>query len=368
MKSKHILTEMTPYQPGKQTEEVKREYGLNRIVKLASNENPFGYSKKVDDYLSEQKPALNIYPDGYTSELRHALANKLGVSEKQLIFGNGTDEVVQLIGRAYLYPGANAVMATPTFPQYKHNALVEGADVKEVATRNGYHDLSGMLDAIDDSTNVVWLCSPNNPTGCLIPNDDFYDFMEKCPSDVLVVVDQAYLEYADRVLSPDRLSDLDQYKNLVILRTFSKAYGLAGVRIGYGIANEELIPGLDVVRGPFNTSSIAQKAALLALEDDAFIEDTFSRNRSNKQSFEQFLDSIGWHYYDSQTNFLLVSTPISGEKVFHYLQENGFIVRPGEGLGSPKTVRVTIGNETDMEDLQEVLYKLHQKVNEGLLT
>ncbi|HLS08279.1 histidinol-phosphate transaminase [Lentibacillus sp.] len=368
MKSKHILNKMTPYQPGKQIEEVKREYGLDRIVKLASNENPFGYSGKVADYLSSHKPALNIYPDGYTTELRRALANKLGVSENQLIFGNGTDEIVQMIGRAYLYPGANTVMAMPTFPQYKHNALVEGAEVKEVPTINGYHDLDGMLAAIDDKTNVIWLCSPNNPTGCLIPRDDLYRFIEKCPSDVLIVLDEAYFEYADKKLQPEILSYLEQYKNLVVLRTFSKAYGLAGLRIGYGITNPELIPGLDVVRGPFNTSSFAQQAALVALEDDEFIEDTVSRNNAIKKSFGQFLDSIGWHYFDSQTNFMLVSTPISGDRVFQYLQENGFIVRPGEGLGVSKTIRVTIGNETDMQDLQEVLYQLHTKINEGSLT
>lgn len=368
MKSKHILKKMTPYQPGKQTEDVKKEFGLSRIVKLASNENPFGYSGKVDDYFSGDKPALNIYPDGYTSELRTALSNKLGISEHQLIFGNGTDEVVQIIGRAYLYPGVNTVMATPTFPQYKHNALIEGAEVKEVPTINGYHDLPGMLEAIDNNTNVVWLCSPNNPTGGLIPRNDFFDFMEKCPSDILVVLDEAYFEYADTQIQPDALQHLNKYKNLVILRTFSKAYGLAGLRIGYGVANKELIPRLDVVRGPFNTSSIAQKAALLALEDDNFINDSISRNNKIKQSFEQFLNSIGWHFYDSQTNFLLVSTPISGEKAFQYLQENGFIVRPGEGLGSPNTVRVTIGNEADMRELQEILYQMHLKVNEGLLT
>ncbi|QKY69202.1 histidinol-phosphate transaminase [Lentibacillus sp. CBA3610] len=365
MKSKHILKDMTPYQPGKQTKEVKKEYGLNRIVKLASNENPFGYSREVEDCFSNHNMTLNIYPDGYTAELRNVLAKKLNVYENQLIFGNGTDEIVQLIGRAFLYPGVNTVVATPTFPQYKHNALVEGADVKEVPTVNGYHDLPGMLEAIDDKTNVVWLCSPNNPTGCLIPRDDFYTFMEKCPDDVLVVLDEAYFEYVDDQLHPNILENMQHYKNLVVLRTFSKAYGLAGLRIGYGIADNELITRLDVVRGPFNTSSIAQNAAMVALNDDAFIRESISRNNIVKQSFKAFLDSLGWHYFDSQTNFLLVSTPISGQDAFQYLLENGFIVRPGEGLGAPETIRVTIGNETDMEELQKVLYQLHLKINEG---
>ncbi|ALX47957.1 histidinol-phosphate transaminase [Lentibacillus amyloliquefaciens] len=366
MRSKPILRNMTPYKPGKQTEDVKKEYGLSRIVKLASNENPFGFSEKVADYISNHKAPLNIYPDGYTTKLRTALAEKLNISEDQLIFGNGTDEVVQLIGRAYLYPGANTVMATPTFPQYKHNALVEGAEVKEIPTVRGYHDLPKMLETIDENTNVVWLCSPNNPTGALIPPDEFYAFMENCPSDVLVVLDEAYFEYVEEEQRLNSLETIHRYENLIVLRTFSKAYGLAGLRIGYGVANQSLIPSLDVVRGPFNTSSIAQNAAILALEDDEFLETSISRNRTIKKSFEKSLDSIGWHYFDSQTNFLLISTPISGDDTFQYLLKNGFIVRPGEGLGAPNTIRLTIGDETDMEELQELLYTLDRKISEGL--
>ncbi|WP_164668765.1 histidinol-phosphate transaminase [Virgibacillus doumboii] len=367
MDSKQILNELTPYKQGMQIKDVMEEYGLERIVKLASNENPFGYSKKLDDYFSKQFPSFDIYPDGYTAELRSALATKLKITENQLVFGSGTDEVVQMVARAFLYPGVNTVMPSPTFPQYKHNALVEGAAIKEVPTLNGYHDLQGMLDAIDEHTNVVWLCSPNNPTGSVIPRDKFMAFMEKCPERVLVVLDQAYYEYADKDMDLNAIDQLSNYENLLILRTFSKAYGLAGLRIGYGIANKELIEKLDVVRGPFNTSSFAQKAALIALNDDDFIADTASRNRSVKQSFETFLDSIGWHYYDSQTNFLLISTPVSGDEVFQYLLKNGFIVRSGEGIASPRTIRVTIGKEEDMKQLQELLHQFHLELTKGTL-
>lgn len=366
MKSKTILKDMTPYKPGKQIEEVKEEYGLTRIVKLASNENPFGFSDKVAEFFSNHQSTLNIYPDGYTAKLRKALAGKLNISENQLIFGNGTDEIVQLIGRAYLYPGVNTVMASPTFPQYKHNALIEGADVKEIPTVNGYHNLTEMFEAIDDNTNVVWLCSPNNPTGAVIPPDDFFTFMEKCPSDVLVVLDEAYFEYVEKEQRLNVSANIEKYNNLVVLRTFSKAYGLAGLRIGYGIAHQAIIPRLDVVRGPFNTSTIAQEAALLALEDDEFLESSITRNRAIKKSFEKSLDSLGWGYFDSQTNFLLISTPISGDKIFQFLLKNGFIVRSGEGLGAPNTIRVTIGQETDMQELQELLFTLDKRISEGL--
>ncbi|SEQ25869.1 histidinol-phosphate aminotransferase [Virgibacillus subterraneus] len=363
MNGKRILKEMTPYKQGKQMHEVKKEFGLERIVKLASNENPFGYTKKINEYFDAQLPSFDIYPDGYTSELRTAVANKLNINEDQLVFGSGTDEIVQMVGRAFLYPGVNTVMPTPTFPQYKHNAIIEGATVKEIPTINGYHDLDGMLYAIDEDTNVVWLCSPNNPTGSIIAHDDFYTFMEKCPKHVLVVLDEAYYEYVQNNMKSNISVRLSSYKNLLILRTFSKAYGLAGLRIGYGVANKELIANLDVVRGPFNTSSMAQKAALIALDDDEFLLDSTSRNSSIKHSFQQFLDSIGWHYYDSQTNFLLISTPINGDEVFQYLLENGFIVRSGEGLGCPNTIRVTIGNEDDMKQLQDIVYQLHLDIN-----
>ncbi|TMN20676.1 histidinol-phosphate transaminase [Lentibacillus cibarius] len=362
MKNKKVLDGMTPYKPGKQIEEVKEEYGLSRIVKLASNENPFGHSEQVNTTISHMLEH-HIYPDGYATELRRTAAANLNVKEEQLIFGSGTDEIIQIIGRAFLYPGVNTVMAAPTFPQYKHSARIEGAEVKEIPTVNGCHDLSGILSAIDDRTSVVWLCSPNNPTGCVISKDDFYAFMDKCPENVLVVLDEAYYEYVSAEWNLRVLDHLEQYENLMVLRTFSKAYGLAGLRVGYGIASETLIRKLDVVRGPFNVSTIAQKAALKAMEDDAFLEQAITRIHAIKQSFEHFLDSIGWHYFESHTNFLLISTPISGERVFQYLLENGFIVKAGEGLGAPNTIRVTIGTETDMQQLQKVLYQLHLKLD-----
>ncbi|RYG73607.1 histidinol-phosphate transaminase [Lentibacillus lipolyticus] len=362
MKNKKVLEEMTPYKPGKQMEEVKKEYGLSRIVKLASNENPYGHSEQIDTYMSQAGIGYHFYPDGYTSELRSAVAAKLNVSETKLLFGSGTDEIIQIIGRAFLYPGANTVMATPTFPQYKHSARIEGAEVREVPLMNGKHDLDGMLDAVDESTNIVWLCSPNNPTGCVIPKDDFYTFMDACPSDVLVVLDEAYYEYVSSDVHPHVLEHLDNYDNLIVLRTFSKAYGLAGLRVGYGIASESLINRLDVVRGPFNTSSLAQKAAAAAINDDQFVNHSIERNKVVKQSFEQFLDSIGWHYFTSHTNFLLISTPISGDRVFQYLLEKGFIVRAGEAIGAPNSIRVTIGKEKDMEELKEILHQMHLKL------
>lgn len=364
MDGKKVLKQLAPYKQGMQVNQVKETYNLEEIVKLASNENPYGYSEQVKNNLLKKVDEINIYPDGHTAQLRSTLAAKLAIDENQLIFGNGSDEIVQIISRTFLYPGVNTVMATPTFPQYKHHALIDGADIKEVPTIDGYHDLKGMLEAIDANTKVVWICSPDNPTGTLLPSADFYQFMDQCPQDVLVVLDEAYYEFIDEASRLNALSTLSTYKNLILLRTFSKAYGLAGLRIGYGIMNEDIASQLNIVRGPFNTSTIAQQAALIALDDQPFIQEVTEKNRSIKQSFEVFLDEIGWHYYPSQTNFILVSTPISGTSVSQYLLENGFIIRPGELLGYPNTIRITIGTEEDMKQLQNLLQKLQMEINE----
>lgn len=366
MIGKKILSDMSPYQQGKQTEEILKEYGLERVIKLASNENPYGYSKQINEHLVSAIQDLHIYPDGYTGDLRFKLADKLNVNQDELVFGSGSDEIIQLISRAFLYPGVNTVMATPTFPQYKHNALIDGAKVKEIPTVEGRHDLNSMYKAIDEATKVVWICSPDNPTGTSIDRKDFYEFMKKCPSNILVVLDEAYYEYVDEQANLHAIDYLDEHKNLILLRTFSKAYGLANLRIGYGIANNEIIRNLDIIRGPFNTSSVAQNIASIALKDKAFIEEVAHKNKLVKQKFQSFLNTIEWGYFESQTNFILVSTPISGEDVFQYLLEHGFIVRPGELLGMPNTVRITVGNEYDMNLLQKTLHKLHLDINKGI--
>ncbi|WP_369403411.1 pyridoxal phosphate-dependent aminotransferase [Gracilibacillus boraciitolerans] len=231
------------------------------MVKLASNENPFGYSEQVKQAIPNMLDHLEIYPDGYATQLRAALASKLGVGEKQLIFGCGSDEVVDIICRTYLENGTNTIMATPTFPQYKHNALIQGADIVEVPLVNGYHDLPNMLKAINKDTRVIWLCSPNNPTGTLINKEELVSFLNKCPSDTMVVLDEAYFEYIEQRKNPNSISLLETYNNLVILRTFSKAYGLANLRVGYGIASEEIATYLNITRGPFNTTSVSQLSA-----------------------------------------------------------------------------------------------------------
>src|SRR5690625_2734645 len=199
MFGKSVLNELSPYKQGMQIEEVQRKYNLKQIVKLSSNENPYGFSKDVQQFLEPASFQFQFYPDGYALDLRTTLANKLSVQEDQLVFGSGSDEIITLICRAFLHNGTNTVMAHPTFPQYRHHALIEGAEIKEIETlEDGSHDLNGMLKAIDSETKVVWLCSPDNPTGTLISKDEIEQFMEQCPKNVLVVLDEAYFEYVDK--------------------------------------------------------------------------------------------------------------------------------------------------------------------------
>lgn len=363
MLGKKVLNDLNAYQQGKQTSEVKKEFNLEKIVKLSSNENPYGYSPKVKEAFTNIAHSLEIYPDGYGYELKIKIAEHLSVDEKQLVIGAGSDEIISFISRAFLYPGVNTVMAAPTFSQYRQNALIEGAELKEIPTVNGRHDLAGMLDVIDDNTKVIWLCTPDNPTGELIKAEEFNQFMDGCPKEVIVVLDEAYCEYVERDNRMNLLDNLSRYDNLIVLRTLSKAYGLAGLRVGYGISNEEIAKKLNIIRGPFNTTSLSQSIAITAIDDQTFIDDVRSLNKSVKQDFEQFLDSINWKYYESHANFILIKTPIDADEAALFLLKSGFIIRSGSFLGYPNTIRITIGTKTDMKQLQDVILELHEQIS-----
>ena len=366
MRWKEQLLELKPYQPGKSINEVKRQYGLSEIVKLASNENPFGSSLKVLAEVERFTGKFSLYPDGYATELRFKLAEHLTVKPEQLILGNGSDEIIQMISRGLLSPKTNSVMAAPTFPQYKHNGIIEGCELKEIPLKDGAHDLEEMAAAIDENTTVVWLCSPNNPTGIYIKNDDLLALLSRVPSDVLVVLDEAYFEYVTAEDYHDSLGLLTKYKNLIVLRTFSKIYGLASFRVGYGIAHEETIAALEPVREPFNVNTLAQAAAVAALDDQEFIKQCKFENTAGLEQFYQFCDETGLKYYPSQGNFILIDFASDGQEVFQFLLERGYIVRSGRALGFPTCVRITVGSR---EQNAGVIGKLKEylRVNSTIL-
>jgi histidinol-phosphate aminotransferase len=355
MRWKEQLLTLTPYQPGKSIESVKKQFNLENIVKLASNENPYGCSEKVYSAIQEKLENLVIYPDGHATDLREELAHFLQVSPDQLIFGNGSDNLIQIITRALLYPNASTVMAVPTFSQYKHNAVIEGAIIKEVPLVNGEHDLESMLAAIDDQTNVIWLCSPNNPTGTYTKESSLRSFLDKVPSHILVVLDEAYYEY---VVAEDYYQSINLtriYENLIVLRTFSKIYGLASLRIGYGIANPSIIRALEPAREPFNVNAVGQAAACAAIKDQDYVKDCKEKNRQGLIQFYNFCNKNQLEFYPSQTNFILIDFKIDGDEVFQYLLERGYIVRSGKPLGFPEAVRITVGSTEQNEGVLSVL-------------
>lgn len=356
---KSAIMDLPVYQPGKPIEEVKRELGLDDVIKLASNENPYGCSEKVKEVIVAETALLNLYPDGASQELVQALSEHYGVNRNQIIIGAGSDDIIMMITRAFLVSGDETVMATPSFPQYRHNAKIEGAVCIEVPLADGTHDLEAMAAAITDKTKIVWVCNPNNPSGTIVTKDELESFLAKVPDHVLVVLDEAYFEYIEDEQYPNGLDYISQYRNVIVLRTFSKAYGLAALRIGYGIGDPEVIRAINQVREPFNTTRMSQAAALAALGDQAFIEECRRKNKEEIGYLTAQFDRLGLHYYPAYGNFILVDCKRDARQLFDLLLRKGIIVRGGHALGFPTSIRVTVGsreqNEKFIEALEEVL-------------
>lgn len=360
MEPKASIRGLPVYKPGKPLEEVKREFGLSEVIKLASNENPFGCSPKVWPALGKLKDQFHIYPEGLAPDLRQKLSHHLETDPERIIFGNGSDEIIQMIGRAYLEPGLESVMADLTFPRYETATRIEGAKAVKVPLTEGVHDLQAMLGAITDQTRIVWICNPNNPTGTIVSHEELVRFLDQVPDHVLVVVDEAYYEYVTDSEYPDSLTLLDYNPQIIVLRTFSKIYGLAAFRAGYGVAHPDVVRELNRVREPFNVSRLAQQAAIAALDDESFI--LYCRNQNSlgiKQITEQ-LDAWNLHYFPSYGNFILLDSGMSADKVYQNLLRQGIIVRSGAALGFPSYIRVTVGSEDQNKQFLQAFRKLLQ--------
>lgn len=360
MKPKSQIVHLPVYQPGKPAEEVKRELGLSEVIKLASNENPYGCSPNVKQAIIAELDNTNIYPDGASVELTAALSRHLGVDSSQIIFGAGSDDVILMLSRAYFVPGDETIMASHTFPQYKHNAEIEGAVCIEVPLKDGTHDLQAMLAKVTDRTKIIWICNPNNPTGTIVTHSEIAQFMQQVPPHVLVVLDEAYYEYTmaeDEF--PNSLELLKTYRNIVILRTFSKIYGMASLRIGYGIGHPEVIHTINQVREPFNTTRYAQTAAIAALADQDFIAHCRTQNREGIRYLVNEFNRLGLTSFPAFGNFIMVDVQRPAKEVFDALMKKGFIVRGGHSLHFPTSIRVTVGtpehNTKFIQALEQVL-------------
>ena len=333
------IAKLVPYSPGKPLDELERELGIQGAIKLASNENPLGPSPKAIEILRKGPETLNLYPDGGAHHLIRALANQLKVSVNQVAVGNGSDEIISLLVKAFIAPGEEAVMADHTFVMYKLAVTGGHGTCIEVPLKNWHHDLPSMAKAITNQTKLVFICNPNNPTGTMVTKDEVAAFMAEIPDHVIVVFDEAYYEYVRHPHYPDTVEYVRNNRPVMVLRTFSKIYGLAGLRIGYGITTPEIVDCLHRVRNPFNTNSLAQKAALAALGDEEHVATSRTLNESEMNVVESELRKLGLHPLPSQANFLYFDTNQDGNDIFNRLLKEGVIVRHIGGT----MIRVTIG-------------------------
>jgi histidinol-phosphate aminotransferase len=356
---REVINTISPYIPGKPISEVKRELGLEKVIKLASNENPLGPSENVKKALMQNLDELGIYPDGNCTELKLKLSKKLGVKPSQILLGAGSDEITQFIAAVFINPGDNAIMAKPSFPRYETVTKVMGGVPIELPLKDFTHDLEAFYNNINERTKVIWICNPNNPTGTIVKRKELYDFIKSVPSHIAVVVDQAYKEYIDDPEYPDATEWLYEFENLIVLQTFSKIYGLASLRIGYAIASEEIIEKLNRVRPPFNVNHLAQIAASAALDDEEHVKKAKELNKKSLEFFYKNFEEMGLFYIKSYGNFVMVDVKKDAVDVFKKLLLKGIIVRPGDIFGMPTYLRVTTGQEGDnmgfIKALKEIL-------------
>lgn len=348
------IQSLSPYVPGKPIDELQRELGLTRVVKLASNENPIGPSPKAVAALNGTQEMLHRYPDGGAYQLRQALADRWKVTREHIILGNGSDEIIGLLARTFLAPGDEAVMADHTFVIYKMEVTAAHGRPVIVPLFNWTHDLDSMGKAVTPRTRLLFLCNPNNPTGTMVSAEAVDRFMARVPEDVIVVFDEAYFEYVRHPQFPDAMAYVRQGRNAIVLRTFSKIYGLAGLRIGYGVSTPEIIDFLNRVRPPFNANSLAQKAALAALGDDEHVAKSRSVNAAGIEQVGKGLRALGLTPIPSETNFLYFDAKRDGRAVFDALLREGIIARHIEGT----MLRVTIGQPDENTAFLQALGKV----------
>lgn len=357
---------IAPYQPGKPISDLAREMGLepHQIVKLASNENPLGISPKAHVAIQQALDDIARYPDGNCFELRDAVCRKFGLRPETLVFGNGSNDILELAARAFLMPGCEAVYSQHAFAVYALATQAVGARGVQVAAARDYgHDLDAMLHAVTQQTRMIFIANPNNPTGTMLDKAALLDFLQQVPEHVLVVLDEAYDEYVPQEAKSESLSWLERFPNLIVSRTFSKAYGLAGLRVGYGVASAEVADMMNRVRQPFNVNSLAQVAAVASLEDDDFIERSYALNRAGMRQLTQGFETLGLQYIPSHGNFVSVRVG-DAATVNRGLLQNGIIVRPVANYEMPEFLRVSVGLFEENARFLDVLESLLKTGNQ----
>lgn len=351
------VSELPIYVPGRPISDVAKEYGFDykSVAKLASNENPFGSSPQAAQAAAASLESLQLYPDGSAGELRRKIARLRGVSEDGVVIGNGSNELIEFLGHVFLRPGLEVVMGAQAFIVYKLVTRLFGATAIEVPMRDFGHDLEAMRAAVTERTRLVFVASPNNPTGIANHEDDLLEFAKSLPDHVIFCLDEAYSEYLER--APDLRVAIEQGCKVVCLRTFSKIYGLGGLRVGYAYGNPGLMALLERVRQPFNVNAVAQAAAAAALDDEAFVVMCRRENELGRELLCRGLSKLGFQTWGGQANFVL-SRVGDGTALFEALQKRGLIVRPLAAYGLPEYVRITIGLPEQNERLLSCLEAL----------
>lgn len=347
-----------PYEPGKPIEELERELGIHEAVKLASNENPIGPSPLAMQAVRAALAELNRYPDGGSFALRHKIAARHKVTPEHIFMGSGSCEIINLLAFLFLRPGLNAVSSEHAFAIYPLATVSTGATYRAVPMRNGYEfDLDAIAGAIDEHTRIVYLGNPNNPTGTIYRRAEWKRFLAKVPQRIVIVADEAYFEFVRDREYPDSLADHDGTRLLVTLRTFSKIFGLAGVRVGYAVARPDIIMLLNKVRQPFNVTSLAQVAVMAGMDDVEHVDNTLRVNREGMEFLEREFKKLGIGFVPSQANFILAEVG-DGRAVFDKLLRLGVIVRPMNGYGFPRHVRISVGLREENRRLVAALKKI----------
>jgi histidinol-phosphate aminotransferase len=352
--NEHILG-IEPYVPGKPIEELERELGVHDAIKLASNENPLPPSDRVRNAIVEALGSLNRYPDGSGFYLRQALAKKHGVTPEHVLLGNGSNELIDLLVHAFIRPGDEAVVPHPSFVVYPMSVQAAGGIRVVVVLKDHRLDLEAMARAVTPHTKLVFVANPNNPTATIVTADEVEHFMDRVPDRTIVVFDEAYIEFAAGPDFPDSLSYLRQGRRVVVLRTFSKANSLAGLRVGYGIADPDAIALLNRIRPPFNVNSLAQVAALAALDDEPHVLECVRLIDAGRHFLYDEFTALGIKYAPSRANFILVDVGRSAADIYHKLLREGVIVRPLTSFGMDTALRITIGTPDENRRLVKAL-------------
>lgn len=350
------IEKIPPYIPGKPIEEVEREMGLSGVTKMASNENPLGPSKEVRQAITQAMEKVSYYPDANNFYLKEALAEELGVNSDQIIVGSGLDDVNRILAETILKTTDEVVIPQPTFSMYETVTVLMGAKPVLVPGNGLGNDLSALTAAVTKKTKLIFVCNPNNPTGTIVKKDELKEFLKSLPRNILVVIDEAYSDFADDPDFPNGIDLLKEgFDNIIVYRTFSKIHGMAGLRLGFAVSDARLIQNMLKVKDPFNVNLLAQAAGLAALKSKKHVLLSKELVQMGKRSFYKELDELGIEYLPTQANFILINWGRDSKEIYQFLLQNGIIVRPTHSFGLPNYFRVTFGTAEQNDRFFRVL-------------